>query len=83
VLIAPLAGFLRPLKKGGIRAGYSRKTARQVGAQNLSKLYIAEAIQEAQDARAERTRVDQDKVVKRAVANSQDLRKPEEFLRGC
>jgi phage terminase small subunit len=77
---------LPPLKKGGkggIRAGYSRKTARQVGAQNLSKPYIAQAIKKAQEARAERTRVDQDKVVKRAVANSQDLRKPQKFLRGC
>lgn len=31
--------------QAAIRAGYSKKTARQIGQQNLSKLYIKEAIQ--------------------------------------
>jgi phage terminase small subunit len=45
------------------RAGYSQKTARQIGAQNLSKLNIKEALQEAIQERAERTKVDADRVV--------------------
>lgn len=49
--------------QAAIRAGYSEKTARQAGAENLSKPVIAEAIQEAQKARSERTEVTQDRVI--------------------
>ena len=49
--------------QAAIRAGYSRKTAAQVGAENLRKPYIAEAVEEAKEGRAERTRVSADKVV--------------------
>ncbi len=49
--------------QAAIRAGYSRRTARQAGAENLSKPVIVAEIERAMEARAERTRVDADKVV--------------------
>ena len=45
------------------RAGYSKRTARQTGAENLSKPVIQEAIAKAQAVRSERTRITQDRVV--------------------
>ncbi|MCT8705354.1 terminase small subunit [Glaesserella parasuis] len=50
--------------QAAIRAGYSADTARQIGAENLSKLVIQEAIQDAQNKRAERVNVTQDDVLK-------------------
>lgn len=50
--------------KAAIRAGYSAKTARQIGQQNLSKLDIQEAIAEAMKSREKRTEVSQDKVLR-------------------
>lgn len=50
--------------QAAIRAGYSQKTAGQIGEQNLKKLEIAAAIQKAQAARAKRTEVTQDEVIK-------------------
>lgn len=47
------------------RAGYSAKTARQAGTENLSKPAIAGAIAAAQASRAERTQVDADWVLRR------------------
>ncbi|MFA5567593.1 MAG: terminase small subunit [Trueperaceae bacterium] len=44
------------------RAGYSEKTADRIGHQNLRKLEIAQAIQEAQEARAERLEITADRV---------------------
>lgn len=49
--------------QAAIRAGYSQKTARQIGDENLSKPDIAEAVQEAQVTRAKRTEVTQDEVI--------------------
>ena len=43
--------------QAAIRAGYSKKTARFVGCENLTKPYIAAAINKAQKARAIRTQV--------------------------
>jgi phage terminase small subunit len=48
--------------RAAIRAGYSVRSARKIGSENLTKLDIE--IRKAIEARAERTRVDQDKVVK-------------------
>ena len=45
------------------RAGYSEKTANEIGTQNLVKLSIQEAIAERQKARQERTEISQDWVV--------------------
>lgn len=53
--------------QAAIRAGYSEKTARQSGAENLSKPDIAEAIAEAQAKRSERTKIDADYVLRQAV----------------
>jgi len=49
--------------QAAIRAGYSQKTARQIGDENLSKPDIAKAVQEAQVTRAKRTEVTQDEVI--------------------
>ena len=57
--------------QAAIRSGYSEKTARQIGEQNLSKLDIQKAIQEAQARREERTKIDADYVLQRLVAIDQ------------
>lgn len=49
--------------QAAIRAGYSAKTASSIGEQNLRKLDIQTAIQEAMKARQERTGVTQDRVI--------------------
>lgn len=49
--------------KAAIRAGYAAKTARVIGYENLTKPYIAEAIEAAMKARSERTEVTQDRVL--------------------
>lgn len=46
-----------------IRAGYSPKRADVIGYENLRKPVIAEAIKKAKEKRAERTEIDQDKVL--------------------
>ena len=50
--------------QAAIRAGYSPKTAQQMGTENLSKPVIAEAINEAQQERQKRTLVTQDDVIR-------------------
>lgn len=49
--------------QAAVRAGYSKKTARQVGAENLTKPVIRAAIDEAQKARSERTGITATKVL--------------------
>lgn len=49
--------------QAAIRAGYSKKTAGQIGEQNLKKLEIQKAIQEAQSNLSERTKITQDYVL--------------------
>lgn len=49
--------------QAAIRAGYSAKTASSIGEQNLRKLDIQTAIQEAMKDRQERTGVTQDRVI--------------------
>lgn len=49
--------------QAAVRAGYSERTARQIGTENLSKPSIAAAILERQEERVERTEIDQDYVV--------------------
>ena len=49
--------------QAAIRAGYGQQTARQAGAENLSKPDVSAAISEAQAARAERTEMTQDYVL--------------------
>ncbi|QSX16385.1 terminase small subunit [Glaesserella parasuis] len=50
--------------QAAIRAGYSEKTARSIGQRLLTFVDIQEAIQEAQNKRAERVNVTQDDVLK-------------------
>lgn len=49
--------------QAAIRAGYSAKTAGQIGDENLKKPQIAQAIQEAMKARSTRTEITQDMVL--------------------
>ncbi|ENV46040.1 hypothetical protein P255_01434 [Acinetobacter brisouii CIP 110357] len=53
--------------QAAIRAGYSAKTANEIGAENLAKPSIAKAIQEALKERKERVQIDADYVLKRLV----------------
>lgn len=53
--------------QAAIRAGYSLKTARQAGAENLSKPVVAEAIQAAQVQRGEKLEVTAEWVLQRWV----------------
>ena len=57
--------------KAAVRAGYSEKTAGQIGHENLKKPQIAAALQEARSARSERTELTQDWVLSRLVENVQ------------
>jgi phage terminase small subunit len=51
--------------QAAIRAGYSKKTARAVGSENLTKPDIRAAVAEAQQARSERTKIGADWVLAR------------------
>jgi phage terminase small subunit len=54
--------------QAAIRAGYSEKTAHATGHENLKKPEIAKALEKEQEARTERTRVDQDWVITRLMS---------------
>lgn len=49
--------------QAAIRAGYSERTAKSIGQENLTKPDIQKAIEEAQNKRAERTEITQDYVL--------------------
>lgn len=53
--------------QAAIRAGYSKKTAREIAAQNLAKLNIQKQIQELMSERNERNKIDADYVLRQAV----------------
>lgn len=63
--------------QAAIRAGYSTKAARAIAAENLTKPAVVAYIQAAMDARAERTQITQDQVLRRwhqiAFADANDL----------
>lgn len=63
--------------QAAIRAGYSKKTARQVGSENLSKPAVEQAIAQAQQERSERTKISADWLLERlaeeATADVADL----------
>lgn len=62
--------------QAAIRAGYSKKTARQIGDQNLSKLDIKVAIEKRMDSRSQRTAITQDMVLTElAKIGFSDIRK--------
>jgi phage terminase small subunit len=49
--------------QAAIRAGYSKKTAKEMGAENLTKPHIALAIEEAMKERGKRTEIEADRVL--------------------
>lgn len=51
--------------QAAIRAGYSKKTARQIGEQNLSKVYIAERVKELKKPREDAPKNLREKILKR------------------
>ncbi len=53
--------------KSAVRAGYSEKTARQIGSENLSKQAIQEPIARAKRDRSEATKIDAEWVLHQAV----------------
>ena len=53
--------------QAAIRAGYSRNSARQMGAENLTKPVIAAAVAEAKRDRSLATKIDAEWVLKQAV----------------
>ncbi len=53
--------------QAALRAGYSEKTAKDIGCQNLAKLNIATAIQKAMEKRSDRTEITADYVLNRLV----------------
>lgn len=62
--------------QAAIRAGYSEKTAGQIGDENLKKPEIAAAVAEAQKIRSERTEITQDMVLRElAKIGFSDIRK--------
>lgn len=53
--------------QAAIRAGYSEKTAKSIGQENLTKPDIQKAIEEAQNKRTEQTQIDAAYVLRRLV----------------
>lgn len=51
--------------RAAVDAGYSKKTAKSIGAENLTKPDIQKAIGEAREERTERTEVTQDWIIER------------------
>ncbi len=62
--------------QAAIRAGYSQESAKEIGYENLTKLYVQEAIKAAQEARSKRTEITADRVLqelaKLAFSNIED-----------
>ena len=56
--------------QAAIRAGYSEKTASEMGYENLSKPHIADAIALGKDTRSERTQIDADWLLERLAAEA-------------
>lgn len=53
--------------QAAIRAGYSKRTAGQIGDENLKKPQIAQSIKEAMDSRSKRVQINADYVLNRLV----------------
>ena len=59
--------------QAAIRAGYSEKTAKVIAAQNLSKLNVQEAIEEAQEKLSNKAQVTVEMVVQGLLNEAKDL----------
>ena len=57
--------------QAAVRAGYSRRTAKEIGYENLTKPHIAEAVEKAFLKRTQRVEIDQDWVINRLVENAE------------
>lgn len=68
--------------QAAIRAGYSKKTAQEIGSENLSKPMIQERISELQDSRNERLQIDADWVLKRALEINERCMQHEPVIAG-
>lgn len=55
--------------QAAIRAGYSKKTAKETGYENLTKPHIQKAIADAIEKRSERTEITQDWIISKLVLN--------------
>jgi len=66
--------------QAAIRAGYSAKTARATGQENLTKPAVADAIQERMNDRSERTKIDADFVLHGIVKNIKRCEQAEPVL---
>ena len=53
--------------QAAIRAGYSKRTAKEVGYENLTKPHIAEFIQQSMDKRSEKVEINAEWVLTQAV----------------
>lgn len=70
--------------QAAIRAGYSPDTARQMGAENLSKPVIQLAIAEGRKAQQERTGITADRVLREiALIAFADARELSQVIKGC
>ena len=71
--VAFVEEYLKDLNatQAAIRAGYSAKTAGQIGDENLKKPQIAAAIEKAKAERSERTQIDADWLLKRLAAEAE------------
>ena len=59
--------------QAAIRAGYSEKTAQEIGSENLSKPMVAKAIAEAQEKLSNKTQVTVEMVVQGLLNEAKDL----------
>ena len=66
--------------QAAIRAGYSEKTAGQIGDENLKKPQIAQIVQEAMDKRAKRTQVTADYVLRTITETIERCKQAEPVL---
>jgi phage terminase small subunit len=65
--------------RAALAAGYSEKTARSTGAENLTKPDIAAAVATAQGQRTERTNITQDYVLESIVAAMERCKQDDSF----
>ena len=66
--------------QAAIRAGYSKKTAKVIGYENLTKPYISERIQEEIDKRSERVKMTADDVLREIIELMERNKKTDDKL---
>jgi len=66
--------------QAAIRAGYSKKTAKVIGYENLTKPYISERIQEEIDERSERVKMTADDVLREIIELMERNKKTDDKL---